>query len=245
MSHNFFSFLEPGGGAARDELTTAPTPEPKSPWNPISPFTPALRTDDTGGVTGGAFEKMQSITSPGAANGFDADEARPKHVFQRAPAPARAGALAPRRFSWTSSPVIAGAAQFVLGASVWLSGQRAGSLALTGLGYWVVFDAFGIGVGSVLPGYLAVRRRRAEARGQRSAVMYGYVRAVCWTSSGSRGPRNARVEALALFAQAVYLLFTAVYVCKETFEHLLLSFGQEGREGHHHHSGDEASGIVG
>lgn len=37
-----------------------------------------------------------------------------------------------------------------------------------------------------------------------------------------------------------------MYVCKETAEHLLLSLGQEGKEGHHHHAGDEdaaASGI--
>jgi divalent metal cation (Fe/Co/Zn/Cd) transporter len=57
--------------------------------------------------------------------------------------------------------------------------------------------------------------------------------------------RDARVETLALFAQAIYLLFAAVYVCKETVEHLLLSYGQEGREGHHHHAGDDASGVIG
>lgn len=59
------------------------------------------------------------------------------------------------------------------------------------------------------------------------------------------GCRNARVETVALFTQAVYLLFAAVYVCKETVEHLLLSIGQEGKEGHHHHSGDEAVDIYG
>jgi hypothetical protein len=57
--------------------------------------------------------------------------------------------------------------------------------------------------------------------------------------------RDARVEAVALFAQAVYLLFAAVYVCKESVEHMLLSFGQEGKEGHHHHSGDEVLDITG
>jgi hypothetical protein len=36
-----------------------------------------------------------------------------------------------------------------------------------------------------------------------------------------------------------------VYVCKETLEHLLLEFGQEGREGHHHHAGDEAAAVTG
>jgi hypothetical protein len=40
-----------------------------------------------------------------------------------------------------------------------------------------------------------------------------------------------------MFAQVVYLMFSSVYVCKETVEHLLLSGG--GVEGHHHHHGDE------
>jgi hypothetical protein len=42
-----------------------------------------------------------------------------------------------------------------------------------------------------------------------------------------------------MFAQAVYLMFSSVYVCKETVEHLLLSSG----EGHHHHHGDEVEGL--
>jgi hypothetical protein len=43
------------------------------------------------------------------------------------------------------------------------------------------------------------------------------------------------LETVALFAQVVYLMFSAVYVFKETIEHVLLSAG----EGHHHHPGDE------
>ena len=53
--------------------------------------------------------------------------------------------------------------------------------------------------------------------------------------------RNARVETVMTFAQSVYLIFTSVYVCKETVEHLLLSSG----EGHHHHHGDEVSSVYG
>jgi hypothetical protein len=44
-----------------------------------------------------------------------------------------------------------------------------------------------------------------------------------------------------MFAQAVYLMFSSVYVCKETVEHLLLSAG--GVEGHHHHHTDEDAGL--
>lgn len=39
-----------------------------------------------------------------------------------------------------------------------------------------------------------------------------------------------------IFAQAVYLMFASVYVCKETVEHVLLSMGEtRGEGGHHHH----------
>jgi hypothetical protein len=46
-----------------------------------------------------------------------------------------------------------------------------------------------------------------------------------------------------MFAQVVYLMFSSVYVCKETVEHLLLSNG--GEVGHHHHLGDEDESVVG
>ena len=53
--------------------------------------------------------------------------------------------------------------------------------------------------------------------------------------------RKGRVETVLMFAQAVYLMFSSVYVCKESVEHLLLSAG--GGEGHHHHRGDEEIGL--
>ncbi len=49
------------------------------------------------------------------------------------------------------------------------------------------------------------------------------------------------METVALFAQVVYLMFSAVYVFKETVEHILLSAG----EGHHHHTGDEDVELFG
>ena len=44
-----------------------------------------------------------------------------------------------------------------------------------------------------------------------------------------------------MFAQAVYLMFAAVYVCKETVEHILLGMGEG--EGHHHHAAEDVSGL--
>ena len=113
--------------------------------------------------------------------------------------------------------VAVGIFQFILGAWLWVCGQQIGSLSCTGLGYWVVFDAFGIGVGRIAPAWLA-QPRAAKEKIRRP---YG----------------NGRLETVFMFSQAVYLVFSSVYICKETVEHLLLSAG--GQEGHHHHAGDE------
>jgi hypothetical protein len=110
--------------------------------------------------------------------------------------------------------ITASLGQFALGAWLWVTGQGVGSLACTGLGYWVVFDALGVAVSKVLPTYL---RRPAP------------------NASIRRPFGTRRLETVALFAQVVYLMFSAVYVFKETIEHVLLSAG----EGHHHHPGDE------
>jgi len=52
--------------------------------------------------------------------------------------------------------------------------------------------------------------------------------------------RQQRMEVVGLFAQVVYLLFSAVYVCKETVEHLLLTSG----DSHHHHRTDEYEKFI-
>ncbi|GBE83471.1 hypothetical protein BKA93DRAFT_358544 [Sparassis latifolia] len=188
LSHNFFSFLEPGGGlpTSPDELHTLATPMPVSPWAPISP----LQTP--------ADEKVGSL-----------------HTAVKSPiGRVRASPDIP------ASAVGAAVAQFLLGVWLWISGQQVGSLSCTGLGYWVIFDALGVVLSSVLPGYLAGPSMRADIR---------------------RPFGNTRVETVVAFAQSVYLLFASVYVCKETVEHILLSSG----EGHHHHHGDEVTEIFG
>lgn len=38
--------------------------------------------------------------------------------------------------------------EFLAGASMWVAGQSRGSLACTGLGYWIVFDASSVAFGS-------------------------------------------------------------------------------------------------
>ncbi|KAF8994426.1 hypothetical protein BDQ17DRAFT_1251819 [Cyathus striatus] len=176
LSHNFFSFMEPGGGG--EEIYTQPTPTPISPWAPISAI-----------PSSAAPLRREKGDSPSPSS-------QPKEIAPDA--------------------VVVGIVEFVLGAWLWVMGQQIGSLSLTGVGYWVVFDSFGVAVRWILPGWL----RRGRERGR----FYG----------------NTRVETVFLFAQSVYLMFSSVYVCKETIEHLLLSADAgSAADGHHHHRGDE------
>ncbi|KAI0265440.1 hypothetical protein BC834DRAFT_970209 [Gloeopeniophorella convolvens] len=185
LSHNFFSFLEPG---STGELTSQPAPMPLSPWAPTSPL-PRAPSEGASPVS--------PLSDPGASPFFDVQQG----VLPR-------GAVA------------ASLGQFGLGAWLWITGQGVGSLACTGLGYWIVFDAIGVAVSRILPAYLQRPTLQAPIR----------------RPFGTR-----RLETVALFAQVVYLMFSAVYVFKETVEHILLSAG----EGHHHHPGDEDVEVLG
>ncbi|EJF61727.1 PAP2-domain-containing protein [Dichomitus squalens LYAD-421 SS1] len=212
MSHSFFSFLEPGAQSMPDELHTQPTPVPVSPWAPISPFPSQMSVH-------ALDDAAASVAVTGAANGLGFGNGV---AVGGGRAKSKGAAIGRIRASAQVSPVAIGVSvwQFVLGAWLWITGQQVGSLACTGLGYWVVFDAFGVALGHVLPNYLTRPSMQTETRRP-----YG----------------NARVETVMAFAQSVYLIFTSVYVCKETVEHLLLSSG----EGHHHHQGDEVASVLG
>ena len=122
MSHNFFSFLEPG--SQQSDITTSSGPPSAS--STISEFT---------------------------------DSVSPSLVAPTVPAAPVIRPLA----------VVSCAVEGILGAAVWVSGQQTGSLSCTGLGYWVVFDAFGVALSRVIPGYLA--RDSMQSRSRRT---YGY-----------------------------------------------------------------------
>lgn len=170
MSHNFFSFLEPGHNPPSAPVSVSPS-----------------RT---------VFPAHEGVSSAPSL---------PPPLVQ----------------SIQPFAVVASIGEFVLGASMWVSGQQTGSISCTGLGYWAVFDAFGIALSRVLPGYLAEDHMQSKTR-----RTYG----------------NARLETVMMFAQSVYLIFSSVYVCKETVEHLLLSAGEDMQHhaDHHHH----ANGIA-
>lgn len=187
MSHNFFSFLEPGSQ--------------HSDINPSSgPSSASTTTTDF------------------------AEVIAPQIVVPTIPVAPTVHPLA----------VISCTIEGILGAAVWVIGQQTGSLSCAGLGYWVVFDSFGVALSQIIPGYLA--RDSMQSRNRRT---YGYflLFSPCWTLLTKYNSSNGRLETVLMFAQSVYLIFASVYICKETVEHLLLSAGddQHHHADHHHH----------
>ena len=122
MSHNFFSFLEPG--SQRSDIV--PSSGPPSASSTMTDFT-------------------ETVTTPPAVS-----------------IPPVVPAVHPLA-------VVSCAVEGMLGAAVWVTGQQTGSLSCTGLGYWVVFDSFGVALSRVIPGYLA--RDSMQSRSRRT---YGY-----------------------------------------------------------------------
>jgi len=135
LSHNFFSFLDPARQsqpeAKTEELHTAPTPAPMSPWSPVS------------NVQGGesAISGNVDLTTGTSSRSSSAS-----------PAPSRSPYFSLNISKDGLLARVACILQFCLGGLLWVRGQAIGSLACTGLGYWVVFDAFGIAVGGPLLG---------------------------------------------------------------------------------------------
>lgn len=122
MSHNFFSFLEPGSQHSETATSSGP------------PSASTTTTDFT-------------------------DSATPPLAVPTTPAPPTVHPLA----------VVSCAVEGILGAAVWITGQQTGSLSCAGLGYWVVFDSFGVALSRIIPGYLA--RESMQSRSRRT---YGY-----------------------------------------------------------------------
>ncbi|KAH0831311.1 hypothetical protein J3R83DRAFT_13955 [Lanmaoa asiatica] len=220
LSHNFFSFLEPGQPhtlkipTKEQGLQAAPTPTPISPWTPNPNAGKLFPTTE---LTPRSQSKSPATSLSNSISSFQSSDVafEGKNVSS-------AGTAA----------MITASAQFALGALLWTRGQSIGSLACTGLGYWVVFDALGV-AGPVI----IARQMRGKMNG-----MYG----------------PARRGTTLLFAQCVYLMFAGVYVAKEAVEHLLLSAGgnthghghgggavRGASDGHHHHWGDENPETLG
>jgi hypothetical protein len=127
LSHNFFSFLEPGSTVPRD------LPVPVSPWTPTSPCPPSASPSTV------AFPRAPSESTSPTSPLSDSSNSPFSHL---------------RDDALPYGAIAASVGEFALGAWMWIVGQSVGSLACTGLGYWVVFDAIGVAVTTILPAYL-------------------------------------------------------------------------------------------
>lgn len=137
LSHNFFSFLEPGSTPSlnhEEDSRSRSTSTPLSPWDSVSALPAAVTPSKSGFNT--------PIPNNGHAN-------VQKHRD-----------IEPGQISYNALAV--SAIQFVLGAWLWVSGQQVGSISCTGLGYWVVFDSFGVALSKVIPGWLSRSSKNAS-----------------------------------------------------------------------------------
>ncbi|CDZ97417.1 Putative Zn2 transporter MSC2 (cation diffusion facilitator superfamily) [Phaffia rhodozyma] len=182
LSHNFFSFMDP--------IETNPAIAAASQSSPVS-------------LDGTSPSSFPSATST------------PR--FTSAPSPLNLSPITPPARSpiaqllaqppLTQLIALFALLEFALGASLWVDGQAGGSLAVTGLGYLVVFDSLGVA------GIVA------------SELLNGIGSPL---SSLCSPFGNHRLEPLMFFVQAIFLLFSSVYICKESVEHVMLL-------GHDHH----------
>ena len=135
LSHSFFSFLEPGSTSITSNSSgTSPDNDTNESELHTQPIPVPVSSWETG---------KAPLISHDNGNGYGslADDSLPLVVY-----PTLAQALSITNLS--------------LGATLWVRGQQVGSLACTGLGYWVVFDAIGLalrskfrfGLGSIVSG---------------------------------------------------------------------------------------------
>ena len=151
LSHNFFSFLEPGSTPPlnREEgFRTQSMSGPMSPWDPIS------------ALPASAAPSKSAFITP-IPNNSQVNVERRRDVV-------------PGRISYNA--VAVSSIQFVLGAWLWVSGQQVGSISCTGLGYWVVFDSFGVALSEIIPGWLSRPSKAGFAEMEREKIRrpFGY-----------------------------------------------------------------------
>jgi hypothetical protein len=127
LSHNFFSFLEPGSTGLGDRT---------SQHSPVTPFSPVSQSTTPSSVL---FPRPPSESPSPVSPLSDSSTSPFSHLNDD---------------TFPLGAVAASAWQFALGAWLWVTGQGIGSLACTGLGYWVVFDAIGVALSTILPVYL-------------------------------------------------------------------------------------------
>ena len=152
LSHNFFSFLEPGSTPPlnrEESMRSQSISKPLSPWDSVSAMPASVASSKPG----------FNIPIPRHSNA---------NVEQHRD-------IVPGQISYNA--VAVSVIQFVLGAWLWVSGQQVGSISCTGLGYWVVFDSFGVALSRVIPGWLSRSSNAGFAEKERERIRrpFGYI----------------------------------------------------------------------
>ncbi|CAD6565477.1 MAG: hypothetical protein CYPHOPRED_005652 [Cyphobasidiales sp. Tagirdzhanova-0007] len=247
MSHNFFPFLDSSSRRA-----SGPSLSPQKAFNGISP------------ASSGPSSAKSYLDTPKSVPALSNSTSRHRHTssdpslipnlslrsrYSHFPGPLRLIlAVALHLPLLTQIALLASFCEVMLGASLWIAGQSGESLAVTGLGYLVVFDGIGALSSVIIEG---------NARG--TERLWGIVQGRRAADNGVRYAfGTSRVTTLSHFTQCVYLIFSAVYVCKESIEHVLLLHGPDetgsdgtagdamhgashGSMGHGQHMGAESS----
>lgn len=164
MSHNFFSFMDP-------------TATPQGTGNDLLAAN-AARNGSAAAVLVDKFSASPSASTPNPNSAFlpAPSHALPRSKYAALPAPVRlvmfCAAYLPLS---TQLGLVLAVVQTALGAVLWVSGQAGESLAVTGLGYLVVFDGMG-----------TLGRVCLEMPGNGMEVVWGLM-------SGPKGDRSVRM----------------------------------------------------
>ena len=145
LSHNFFSFMDPGQtNPALSSSQTDPFLSSSSAsgaggtgqWSPTSPFSPSQ--SDPNFPTNSSYYFPKSVQNDGTLSSTtqlpSPSSTRPTSLL----------ASLAMSSTYVKSMGMFGVLEFVLGASLWVDGQGGGSVSVTGLGYLVVFDSLGV-----------------------------------------------------------------------------------------------------
>ncbi|BGP50013.1 hypothetical protein JCM10450v2_005921 [Rhodotorula kratochvilovae] len=182
---------------------------------------PSLDSPGANSTPGSVFSPSKPAPTRTVEEQLPAPTASFRQRWGHLPLPLRLALFASLHIPLTARALLALAlAQVAVGATLWVQGQAGESLAVTGLGYLVVFDGIGA-LSSVL----------LEREGALETTLQALGSTKDMSIRRPFGP--SRLVTLSHFSQAVYLLFSAVYVCKESVEHVLLLHGPHDADGAH------------
>ncbi|KEI38122.1 uncharacterized protein L969DRAFT_89367 [Mixia osmundae IAM 14324] len=215
LSHNFFSFLDPTQTNPELASASAGSSIPSVYGTPIqdSAYLSGLQTPSS--IPRPVASPMGLATShpASAPSGLPASSSY-SSKYAHLPRPIRLTLVLLFQLQFrVQAALVLSIAEIVMGSTLWIAGQAGESLATTGLGYLLVFDGFGALSSVIVEGSMGSVELLWEALSSHKSKLDKSIR---WPYG------THRLTTLSHFAQCVFLIFSAVYVCKEAIEHVLL-----------------------